>query len=380
MKKNKARFLALAEKYRDVGIAPACEYFGRCGGCRFQDIAYDNQLLLKREYLAEILNGVCDVGAVRPSSPLHYRNRMDFVTAFGNIGLRKSGSHRHVVDIDSCAIMQQKSNDAFRALRPLLAGIEDYNYLRHTGYLRYAVLRQARFTGQVMVNFVIAERENRLRHVISGIVDRADSVSILLSDGLADLSFGEVIEDVKVGAIEEIFDGIRFAIAPNSFFQSNSEVALEMYRRIREEVSGNVLDLYSGVGSISLFAAARADRMTGVEMLAEGVSMANRNREANGIMNADFICADVLDFVKHNETRFDTVVLDPPRSGMNPRVVRYIRQMAPGKIVYMSCNPVTFRDDCALLDEYAMQSFEAFDMFPQTPHIETLAVLRRRGA
>jgi 23S rRNA (uracil-5-)-methyltransferase RumA len=375
MKKNRKRFIELAARYRG-GASPFCRHFGECGGCMFQDISYEDQLTLKREYLSSVLG--FEAGRVHPSGTLRYRNRMDFVTAFGKAGLRKQGTYRHVVDIESCEIMQESSNSVFAKLRPLLAGIEDYDYLSHRGYLRYAVLRQGMFTGQVMCNFVVSRREDRLERVAREMWDSVDSMSLILSEGRADLSFGEILHDLKGGAIEESLEGTRLLIRPNSFFQSNSDVTLQMYRRIREEVSGRVLDLYCGVGSISLFVSPAAERVTGVEILGEAVDAASENRELNGIGNAEFVRADARDFLRGNEDRFTTVILDPPRSGIHPKMVQALNQMKSESILYMSCNPASFRDDLAGLDAYRLEKFEAFDMFPETPHIETLAVLRRR--
>ena len=377
-RKKRDQFAELARRFRGEGVPPACAHFGECGGCLFQDMRYGDQLLLKREWLRGVVGDLCDPGDVGASEPLSYRNRMDMVCAFGVSGLRVRGSFKRVADVRSCEIMQERMRRAFSGLKPLIALAEDYDYLRHSGYLRYVVLRQARYTDELMVNFVTASREDRLGELAGAACAAADSVSLILSDGLADLSYGEVYEVRKRGFIEEEFDGTRFRIAPNSFFQSNSPIALEMYREIRAHVRGRVLDLYSGVGSISLFVAGAAERVTGVELNPEGAATARVNAELNSVANADFVCADVLDYLREGSAPFDTLVLDPPRSGMHPKAVRLVRERAPGRIVYMSCNPVTFRDDVKALEDYRVDRFRAWDMFPQTPHVETLAVLERR--
>jgi len=344
----------------------------------FQDIEYENQLLLKKEYLTGVLGNIADVGPVHGSGPYRYRNRMDFVTAFGKIGLRQRGSYRDVVDIKSCEILQERSNNIFRELRPSLLSIEGYDYLVHSGYNRYVVMRQAAFTGQVMVNFVVSQRDNRLGPVMDTVVPLADSVSVLFHDGLADLSFGEVIEDVKGGHIEEDFDGIRYRITPNSFFQSNSPVAKKMYGGIRDLVKGRVIDLYSGVGSISLYIAGTAETVTGVEQVPEAVEAAEANRDRNRINNVFFVMADARAWLRETAPVCDTLVLDPPRSGMNPKMIKHINAMSPERIVYMSCNPVTFRENMEALEGYRVETFEAYDMFPQTPHVETLALIVKK--
>ncbi len=379
MKKKKRKLFAeLVQKYIGEGAEPACPYFGECGGCMFQNVPYENQLLLKKEYLNSMLGGLAEADEIHPSSPYMYRNRMDMVTAFGKKGLRRLGTYRHVVDIESCAIMQGRSNELYGELRNLLARVQDYDYLKHDGYLRYIVLRQARFTGEVMVNFVVSSPENRLGFALMDILDDIESSSLLLSDGLADLSIAPVFQTLKKGFITENFDGIEYMITPNSFFQSNSEIALKMYRKILGHVNGRTLDLYSGVGSISLFVASAAESVTGVEISEESVSIAEKNREQNEINNVEFICRDAAEFIKEHRGEYETLILDPPRSGMHPKMMSHIREMNPERIIYMSCNPATFRDDVNLLQDYRIDTFEAYDMFPQTPHLESIAVLSRR--
>lgn len=377
-KKKKQKFQQLADRFRGEGVTPACRHFGTCGGCLFQDIAYENQLELKKAYLNELLEGIIQLDEVKGSEPLGYRNRMDMVSAFGKVGLRERGSYKFVCDLAECPLMQQKSEAVFKEIIPLMKEVEGYNYLSHKGYLRYAVLRQGYFTGQVMVNLVTKTEEDNLDNITAYLTEQVNSTSQLLSDGLADLSTGPVIKNWKAGYIEEDFDGIRYRITPNSFFQSNSPVAREMYRRIKEEIQGKVLDLYSGVGSISLYIAEKAESVTGVELNSEAVDTANINREINGIENVSFICEDARVHMREEEGTYDTLVMDPPRSGIHPKMRKSVMEMAPERIVYMSCNPATFRDDVLELTDYKLVSFEAWDMFPQTPHIETLAVLQRK--
>jgi 23S rRNA (uracil-5-)-methyltransferase RumA len=376
-KKKKKLFAELIDKYRGEGCKPQCRYFGECGGCMFQDIPYENQLLLKKEYINSIFTGICGVDSVIPSNPYYYRNRMDMVAAFGKKGLRRSGSYKHVVDIETCSIMQQRADEFYTRVRALLSEIEDYDYLKHEGYLRYIVLRQARFTGEVMVNFVVSKPENRFNFILDDLLEEVDSSSLILSSGLADLNYGETFQTLKKGFITETFGSIDFMITPNSFFQSNSEIALQIYRKILSFTKGNVLDLYSGVGSISLFISGAAESVTGVEIVNEAVEVAEKNRENNKIDNVHFICADAGQYIKDNPKNFNTLILDPPRSGMNPKMLKYINEMSPEQIIYMSCNPSTCRDDIKQLANYKIDFFEAYDMFPQTPHTETLMKLSR---
>ncbi|MBN1499930.1 MAG: 23S rRNA (uracil(1939)-C(5))-methyltransferase RlmD [Spirochaetes bacterium] len=376
-RKNKDFFLATAEEFRGK-CTPPCEYFGKCGGCVLQDVEYSDQLEIKKKYLNNLFEGILTVDAVQPGNMYNYRNRMDFVTAFGKSGLRERGNFKNVVDISKCHLMQNRAAEFWVKLKEYLNDIEFYDYLKHEGFLRYCVLRQAAFTEELMCSFVVKKNENLPDKLISFAADNCDTVCTLLSDGLADLSFGPVIETYKGGYITEKFGDIKYQISPNSFFQSNSPVAIQMYEKIRSHVYGRVMDLYSGVGSISLYAASAADTVTGVEIVEDAVKSAKHNAEINNIKNAEFVCADARKFMKENEKKFDTLILDPPRCGIHPKMIASIDFFAPEKIIYMSCNPATFKDDVVNMEKYAIESFEAFDMFPQTPHIETLAVLKRK--
>ncbi len=377
-KKKRKMFAELIEKYVGEGCEPECRYFGECGGCMFQNIPYENQLLLKKEYINSIFGEMYLVDSVAASNPYSYRSRMDMVTAFGKKGLRRAGSFRHVVDIETCSIMQNRSDGMYGKVRNLVEKIEDYDYIKHEGYLRYIVLRQARFTGEMMVNFVVSKPENRFGFILYDLIEEVDSSSLILSDGLADLNYGQIFQTLKKGFITESFDGIDYMITPNSFFQSNSEMALKMYRKILSLTKGKTLDLYSGVGSISLFVASAAESVTGVEVIQEAVDVAERNRENNEIENVNFICADAGEYMKDNNGKFETLILDPPRTGIHPKMLKEIIGMSPERIIYMSCNPSTCRDDLKMLEGYHIDFLEAYDMFPQTPHVETLTLLTRK--
>ncbi|MDA3899116.1 MAG: 23S rRNA (uracil(1939)-C(5))-methyltransferase RlmD [Spirochaetes bacterium] len=381
-RKNKELILDIAEEYRDTE-KPRCPHFGECGGCLFQNISYDNQLAIKAKFLNRTCGDVLpEVTSVTPAAPYGYRNRMDYVAAFGSRGLRKRGSFKEVVDITTCPLLQDKSLKLWHSIRSSLLEIEDYDYLTHSGFLRYTVLRQGFFSGETMLNFVVANNSNHsvFEKIITDVDQLVDSSALLLNDSLTDLSFGPEVHRIKGGAIHENFGSTRFTIHPNSFFQSNSTVALSIYEKIREMVSGRTLDLYCGVGSISLFCADACEQITGVDIIPESIDSANNNMELNGITNAQFVCADARPFIKENRQSFETLILDPPRAGINPRMYKYLHALSPDRIIYMSCNPVTFKTDYENFKEYYdLSSFEVFDMFPQTPHMESLALLVKRG-
>lgn len=378
MKKHRKLLYTVAQQYADKHVSPSCQHAGECGGCLLQHITYNAQLLIKKDYCNKVLEGIVSIEEVIPSRPLGYRNRMDYVTAFGRMGLRKRGNWRHVVDLEDCLLLQNSSRALFATIRQKLAGIEDYDYHTHRGYLRYIVLREGFNTGQVMVNFVIARHENNCKAIIDAIADRVTSMSLVLNDGLTDLSYGRVIEDIKQGYIEEKLNGICYRITPNSFFQANTHVTQMMYTEIAKHVYGRALDIYCGVGSISLFIANNVETVTGVECNPEAVMIAKENALINAVPNAVFIESDAMNYFSTHSDKFDVVVVDPPRTGLEQKVVQKLMDIHAKRIVYMSCNPVTFADDAgAIMQQYTLQFCKAYDMFPQTQHVELLAIFDR---
>lgn len=354
-----------------------CEYFGTCGGC-FYSLPYGKQIEEKERTLCSLFGREIRVG----KSPVinGYRNRMDFVYAFGKFGLRKKGTYREAVDIERCGLMSERMNSLFSKVRASLARreIQDYDYLRHEGYLRYAVLREGKFTGETMVNFITSSKDNDILPVITDVMKHAKSVVWSVNEGLADVSFGEVYRTFGSPFITEKFGQIIYRISPNTFFQSNSYVTLEILKKIRGFVRGKVLDLYCGVGTISLYIADRCERITGVESSEESVKLAEENAKANGIKNTNFVCEETKKFLKTCEGDFDFVISDPPRSGMGKKVCKRLLSLGAEKLILMSCNPSTLKQDLEYLgNEYEVSQIKAFDMFPHTRHVEILCVLER---
>lgn len=375
-KKKNAEILELADKYRGTGEA-RCQYFGRCGGCMFQDISYENQLLLKHEMMQRVFNGMFQVPPIEPSPiSYEYRNRMDYVCAFDKKGLREQGSFKFVVDIEHCPLLQNNSQNLWSKLRDLSTSLKDYNYISHDGFLRYIVIRQAYFTGETMASLVINGDELPESFIIPDDIP-VNSLNILQNTSITDSSYAPVIRHYKKTDITEKFDDTLFTIQPNAFFQSNSPVALNMYKIIRDNVQGDTLDLYCGVGSIGIFCANKCDSVTGVEINEESCRAAVENAHLNKLDNVSIICADAAD-IDPALKKYKTVILDPPRSGLHPKLHKTIEALAPDRIIYMSCNPATFKTDLSALGNYSLDFFKVFDMFPQTPHCESLAVLNRK--
>ncbi|MFH0922196.1 MAG: 23S rRNA (uracil(1939)-C(5))-methyltransferase RlmD [Fibrobacterota bacterium] len=358
-----------------------CPFFNRCGGCRYQDLPYpEGQLELKRAELKRVLG--LDVDIVPSPTPYGYRNRMDYVCAFSKIGLRERGSHKEVVDIDECHLLPSRFLPLFRELRQAVrdSGIQTYNYLTHKGYLRYLIFRVAANTPDLMVTFVTASEDAAIMPLLEKAAQQASSVHWLVNDGLADTSFGRLHRHLKNAYIMETIGRYSYKIGPNTFFQNNGLLCESLFSFVRENVSGPTLDLFCGAGAISIFISDAAESVLGVELEGPSIELAAENAALNSVQNVRFEASDARQWLLLNkECRdFSTIVVDPPRTGMGGKVARKVARLNAEKIVYVSCNAATLRDDLVWLTAaYQIEAIRAFDMFPQTPHVEVVTVMRR---
>ncbi len=396
--------------------APACPHFGECGGCEFQDVPYGRQLEAKRaafgfiaecvkEELREKAEGGgekeaalleaalagADAAVVGSPQQLGYRQRMDYVFAFGAAGLRRANRHRQVVNLSACPLLGERGFGVFqKALRLAReAGLPDYDYMRHAGDLRYFVVRRSR-NGQILLSLVTktVERREAVLSVLRALAADGDIASghWLLAGGLGDVSFG--VPQAVVGApwITEEMNGVRLRMGPNTFFQSNPAVAEKAYAAVAAFAppGGRALDMYSGVGSIASNLARTAATVTAVENVPENVALARENIAANNLRNVELLVGDssrhLLELAADPDAaRPDLVVVNPPRPGVEGGGMAALKNLAPARLAYLSCNPFTLlRNLAEILDVYALRSLTVYDMFPQTRHFETLALLEKK--
>ena len=368
-------------------IEPRCAHFGECGGCSLQDISYEDQLDLKSRFLGELFDDQFELEPqVHPSpQPFYYRQRMDYTCAFSRIGLRKRGDYTEVIELNECYLLSQRAVELLMFIKNRVKELEiqDYDFLEHAGFLRYVVLREAKFTDELMVAFTTANppsalQQERFLQLMEDTLGKAVSVYWLKHEKLSNHSFGESVKYLGNPHIIERLGAYQFIIKPDTFFQSNPLLIQKAYGDIKENVYGNVLDLYCGAGTISIYVSDICKHVTGVELVKSSIEAAGENTRLNGIENVLFYSDDVAEFLK-GKHRFDVIVIDPPRAGMSKKIIRRIKRIAPQRIVYMSCNPITQLNDLrGLCDDYELERpIRAYDMFPQTHHIETLAVLKK---
>jgi len=382
-------------------VEAPCPYFGRCGGCRLQHLAYPAQLAFKAKQVHETLTrlGGLPPFELRPivpaPEPYGYRNKMEFTVAEPGpvLGLHAAERYDVVLDIDRCLLQSDTMNtllDEFRS-QTRARGLSVWDPKAERGLLRFLTLREGRRTGQAMVNIVASAPDvEALVPVAEGLrarVPATTSVLLNVNDKKASVAIGTE-EHLLLGRdhISESLDGVAFQVSASSFFQTNTVQAERLFAIVAEacELDGTdtVMDLYSGTGAISLLLARRAARVYGVEVSAAAVADAVRNAQANGIENCTFVAGEVrhvLPALMQEGVRASVVVADPPRAGFHPKALAALATLAPARIVYVSCNPSTLARDVGDLTRhgYRLQWVQPVDMFPQTPHIEAVARLSR---
>ncbi|MEW5701932.1 MAG: 23S rRNA (uracil(1939)-C(5))-methyltransferase RlmD [Candidatus Zixiibacteriota bacterium] len=377
-----------------------CRHFGQCGGCRLLDLAYERQLADKVRHMQEQIRRIgkrADLPAVetipcRP--PFHYRNKMEF--SFGGcredrvtLGLHPRDNYRDSFDLHECSLTDPRAAEIVRAVQSFFAGgpEQPHDPVVHTGFLRFLVVRFGYQTGDVLVNLVTAdepwERAADVGEYLRASCPYVTTALWTVNAGRANIAIGAEREVFfGPGTLRERLGPFEFEIAPAGFFQTNTRQAERLFARVVDWIAPDtdeVLDLYAGAGAISLFLSRRASRVIGVESYADSVDAAVENAARNGVNNCRFVCADVLEYLRDRVTSGSlpsTVVADPPRAGLHPKVVRSLKEAAPDRIVYVSCNTAALARDLELLGtRYRLSGLAAVDMFPHTPHIEAVALL-----
>lgn len=375
-----------------------CQHLGTCGGCS-GPLPYPEELL-RKEARVHSLVAPYHVDEWRPMipspDPWHYRNKMEY--AFGavdsglTLGLRQAGRFDRVVDVETCFLMSEESLEVLKRTRTWARerGLSGYNRRLHTGDLRYLVLREGKHTAERMAVLIA----RTLPDGLDALRARWETLVTTAYLGITECK-GDVAraDDMKLlwgpGTIDENLGTLRYRISPYSFFQTNTRGTERLYGLLREWASalrtgGALLDLYCGSGGITLAVADLFDRAIGIDTNRDAIEDAKENAGRNGIRNAEFVCEDVLEFLKKLpaskvSVQLAGVVVDPPRAGLHPKALRALLDMNPVHLVYVSCNPESLaRDLQTLVPFYKIRSAQPVDLFPHTPHVETVAILEHR--
>ncbi len=407
-------------KYSERRVKPFCQHFGICGGCKWQNIPYDEQLRMKQKQVYDQLTRIGKVnlpefnqilGSVKTQG---YRNKLEFgcsnrrwltqdeiasgsdFTQMNAVGFHITGAFDKILPIEKCWLMDDLQNKIRNAIRDYAYehDIVFYDIRRQCGLLRDIMVRNSD-TGEwmVLIQFHYEKDEDEViaKNLLQHIADCFPEITSLLyvNNQKGNDTFNDLNIEVFKGNdyIYETMDGLTFKVGAKSFYQTNTKQAYHLYSVVRDfaNLTGNelVYDLYTGTGTIANFVSRYAKRVIGIEYVPEAIEDAIINSEINNISNTLFFAGDMKDiltesFISENGTP-DIIITDPPRAGMHPDVVQTIIKTAPKRIVYVSCNPATQARDLSLLDNlYEVVAVQPVDMFPHTPHVENVVLLNRR--
>ena len=416
-------------KYSNVRATPFCNHFGVCGGCKWQNLPYEEQLKFKQQQVYDQLTriGKVELPELRPIlGSVHtraYRNKLDFGCANKRyltreqiaslphdesqslkdqpaIGFHITGAFDKILPIDCCHLMAPLHNDIRNAICDYAIdhGLSFFDLRQQKGLLRDVIIRNSA-SGEwlVIIQFHFDETggKDEALALLQYIADRFPQITSLMyldnqkcNDTIGDQ---DIIAFKGPGYIFELMEDLRFKVGPKSFYQTNTEQAYHLYSVVRElsfhslpSEAPLVYDLYTGTGTIANFVARQARQVIGIEYVPEAIEDAKENSRINGITNTLFYAGDMKDLLTDDfiarHGRPDIIITDPPRAGMHPDVVQTILRAAPQRIVYVSCNPATQARDLQVLDTaYRVSVVQPVDMFPHTPHVENVVLLERRS-
>lgn len=421
LKKNYAEARAVEIlKPSELRVSPRCKHFGVCGGCRWQDLAYDAQLTFKRKNVIdafERLGGFKDPdvrSVIGCEDPYFYRNKMEFT--FSNfrwlteeelhneeaakselaLGLHVPEHFEKVVNIEECFLQSELAAGILNTVREVCRvwNLSVYSTRTHEGYLRHLVIREGKRTGEVLVNLVTtSDWPEAMGNLKTLLLKQFPEITTIVNNITERRSMVALGDKEKVyhgeGTITERIGERVFRISANSFFQTNTLQAERLYA-VAKDLAGLqkddvVYDLYCGTGTIAICLADAVERVVGIEVVESAIDDAMRNVELNRVPNCYFLLGDLKDTLTKDSAWLrehpapSVIVTDPPRSGMHPKVIRQMVRLSPRRIVYVSCNPGTQARDARLLADagYELGVIQPVDMFPHTDHVEAVALFTR---
>ena len=418
-KKRKNYFLGNIKNYHELSkerIQPKCSHFGICGGCKWQNINYDAQVKFKENKLRYLFK-TFEVDKkfdkiIKVENQFYYRNKLEF--SFTNnrwlteneinstveikekrgLGFHPTGMWNKVVDIDKCFLQSDPSNRIRNSVKTFAINnnISFYNPKLHTGILRTLMIRNNN-AGEFMVIVQFLENNKMIIDLLLNFLKNSfkeiKSLNYIINKKVNDSIYDQkIINYSGEKSIDEKITNLRFKINPKSFFQTNTNQTLNLYKVVRKfaKLSGNelVYDLYCGLGTISQFLADNSKKIIGIESVEDAICSARKSVSANKINNVEFVVGDmrkVLNgglFSKYG--RPDLLITDPPRDGMHKDVIKQILKILPKKIIYVSCNPATQKRDLdLLLNHFKISKIQPVDMFPHTDHVENVVLLKLKN-
>ena len=415
LKKRKGVFQGIVKNYKKLSpyrTKPVCSHFENCGGCKWQHLAYEKQLEYKDKQVREAFNRIAkvEIDEIFPirggEKTEYYRNKLEFSfsnkrwltneeinsdTVFGEtnvLGFHAPGSFDKIISIEHCHLQDSPSNEIRNFIRDytLQHGYTYWDARANKGFMRNMIIRTSSLEQTMLIVSFSKNDQEKITELLDAVYDNFPEITSLnyvinskMNDSIWDL---DIINYKGETTIKEKLGDIEFIISPKSFFQTNTYQSKVLYDIAVDfaDLQGdeNVLDLYTGIGSIALYIAKKVKKVFGIEMVKEAIIDAKLNAELNNISNATFKTGDVKDVLNDDFEKPDIVFIDPPRAGMHKDVVETLLKLEPEKIVYISCNPSTQARDVALLSEkYKAVKSQAVDMFPHTHHIENVMLLKK---
>jgi 23S rRNA (uracil1939-C5)-methyltransferase len=375
-------------------VTPPCMYYQQCGGCQLQHMTYEHQLEMKQKRVSDALKHIAKLyvpvdDIIKSTSPFEYRNKIQMAFANTKEGLIAGfyqAKTKKVLNINTCLIEHEEGNQVIQTLKTLLDSyhVKAYDPITKKGWIKHAVVKKGIYTNELML-IIISQTEGfkKQPQIISALIQKHPNIKTIIHQ--VNPSIYKVIGDKDHiiygdGFIHDTLGEFTFKIKPQSFYQVNPPQAKKLYDLALELAKINkqdtVLDAYSGVGTISLFASKKAKHVTGVELIEDAVSDANYNATINHIDNVKFVCEDAETFMASNQAHFDIVIVDPPRDGLKPSFIESIKAMKPKKMVYISCEPSSLaRDLMQLKTLFHVKKVVPVDMFSQTYHVESVSLL-----
>ena len=419
VKKRKRYYEAIPVNFRKLSknhIKPICENFGTCGGCKWQNLKYEEQIKYKEKQVFDQISRIGKAVASRINPIIgaekteYYRNKLEFT--FSNkrwitkeevenkteisekraLGFHIPGRFDKILDIKQCYLQKDPSNEIRQAIKKFAIknNFEFFDLIEQKGFLRNLIIRTTSKNEVMVIVSFFKDDKTKIKKILSFLKEKFPELTSIMY--VINPKGNDTINDLNLKLfhgkeyITEIMDDLKFKIGPKSFFQTNYEQALKLYRITKEyaKLTGKeiVYDLYTGTGTIANFIAKDAKQVIGMEYIEEAIEDAKKNSAINKINNAEFITGDIKDMftlnfmAKHGKP--DVVILDPPRAGVHPEILKNMIFALPLRIVYISCNPATQARDIAILNKhYGIKQIQPIDMFPHTHHVENIVLMEK---
>lgn len=355
-------------KESQLRVKELCPYYKECGGCNLLHMSYEEQIKYKQSKIVDIMKKYADINSevikqiVPCDSQFHYRNKVTLKVK-EKLGYFKEKTYE-LIPIEKCLLVNDKINEIIK----ILNGYTDLSSIKEV------VIKS--FTDKETMLIIYLQEDEINENLLDYLSKHVDNIIVYDNNK-------KMIERIGKGNIIAKLKEKQFKIGANSFFQVNMDQTLKIYDKIAEYLSKNedstVLDLYCGVGSIGLYSVSNYDKLIGVEIVPEAIENAETNAELNSMGNTKFLVGDTKTILMHSNYKADTIIVDPPRAGLDKSVIEDIKKINPNMLIYLSCDPITLARDLKLLsDLYDVEELIPYDMFPNTHHVETLVKLIKK--